>query len=260
MRTSSIPATPLCLLDPADTSEHAPARDGNHHHAGGRAPRAPRLLTSSPSACRSSTSSSDASRPGANPEPQRPRAEAADRPRRHLQDEHPLFVDAAFGVDGPVLQAQRASGRGDRPRDGLHDCPAARRRASRRSFPRRTDRRADPACRRWPASAARRRRGCLRSLSRARARTIRSGCSRARRRALRQRPATTAAGARDPRPRRSRRRRPRGSRHGCPTAPAASRRRDRTTWADVMNRAGARRHQAEARHRQARLLKGLPGQ
>ena len=48
-------------------------------------------------------------------EPQGARAEAANRPRRDFEDEHPARVDPALGMDRPVMQADGAR-RAARPR------------------------------------------------------------------------------------------------------------------------------------------------
>ena len=152
---------------------HPPCRVEAGHAAGRRrgaesesssrrrpASPAPSLPGDSPSACRSSSSSSEmaATVPGSPlpVEPQRAGAQAADRPRGHFEHEDARLVHATLGVNRSVAQAEgarRLVDRGGRSRAARPQTPST---ASRRWSPRRTDRRADRACRRSPARAARR--------------------------------------------------------------------------------------------------------
>ena len=80
----------------------------------------------SPSACRSSSSSSEIrSAAGFRPlllKPERAGAQAADRPGRDLEDEDAPIVDAALGVN----RAMREADRGRRAGDGVDDVPLHR--------------------------------------------------------------------------------------------------------------------------------------
>ena len=89
-------------------------------------------------------------------EPERLRTEPADRARRDLEQIHPAVVDAAFGVERAVTQSDRRGAGGARPRrSAAWTLRRLARRRRRRSSPRRTDRRADRACRRLRTAEAR---------------------------------------------------------------------------------------------------------
>ena len=152
-------------------------------------------------------------------------AQAADRTCRDFEHEHASAIHAALGVNRTVLEADRRRG----ARHGLDDggAPAVRRRRRRdvdRS-PRRTDRRAGRACRRWRGrasapwcispSSANSRPGMNASSSARVVRVVPLGAHVRR---------STIAPEPIERPRRGRGRRRRASRRGFPTARAVSRR------------------------------------